>query len=342
MAKRLDDLLSRPFTIGGREISTHPSIGVVLSHPRYTEPSQMMRDADTAMYQAKLYGGAHWAVFDTEMRTTTERRLELERSLVGALDRGEFRLQYQPIVETVSRHPVGFEALSRWTHPTLGEIPPGEFISIAEATGAIDVLGRFVVRSAINALAEWNRRWPQNPPLYVTANISRKQIGDGELLQEIEAALHTTGLNPSQLVVEITESMALADRDRTRDYLLAMRQLGIRLALDDFGTGYSALSCLHEMPVQLLKLDREFAAAAHQSERALRTVDGAVRMAHAMGLHVVAEGVEEQAHMQVMGQVCCDLVQGFLISRPLEHEAVTQWLDHHTVLERDAEEKAER
>ena len=331
VAERVQMVLSEPVRVEGREVHTRPSIGVVLSDQRYTDPSEMMRDADTAMYCAKTSNDKQWAVFDTEMRVTAQRRLALEESLVHALERQEISLVFQPIAITETGHPVGFEALMRWRHPTLGLIPPTEFIPSAESTGDIANLTLWALERAVEALATWNRQRPQVFPLYVTVNLSRKQIGDGQLLDHLHAVLKASAVAPAQLVIEITESLALVDLEQTRLFLRSLKSLGLRLALDDFGTGHSSLSCLHELPIDIVKLDHGFVEAAEKETRALRSVQGVVRMAHALGLEVVAEGVERPAHYDLMKRVGCDLVQGYLIARPLEPVDVPNWLARYPV-----------
>lgn len=326
VAERVQMVLSEPVRVEGREVHTRPSIGVVLSDEHYTDPSEMMRDADTAMYCAKTSDDRQWAVFDGEMRVTAERRLALEKSLVHALDRQEISLVYQPIAITETGRPVGFEALMRWSHPTLGPIPASEFIPIAENTGDIANLTLWAIEHAVAALDTWSREQPRVIPLYVTVNLSRKQIGDGQLLDHLFAVLSASTVAPAQVVIEITESLALVELEQTRLFLRALKSLGLRLALDDFGTGYSSLSCLHELPIDIVKLDHGFVEAAENETRALRSVQGVIRMAHALGLEVVAEGVERPAHYELMKRVGCDLVQGYLIAHPLEPLDVPHWL----------------
>jgi len=217
----------------------------------------------------------------------------------------------------------------RWHHPTLGSIPAAEFIPIAESTGNIANLTLWALERAVDALDTWNRQRPQVFPLYVTVNLSRKQIGDQQLLDHLHAVLSASAVAPAQLVLEITESLALVDLEQTRLFLRALKSLGLRLALDDFGTGYSSLSCLHELPIDIVKLDHGFVEAAEKETRALRSVQGVVRMAHALGLEVVTQGVERPAHYDLMKRVGCDLVQGYLIARPLEPLAVPHWLARH-------------
>ena len=331
VAERVQMVLSEPVQAEGREVHTRPSIGVVLSDQHYTDPSEMMRDADTAMYCAKTSNNKQWAVFDAEMRVTAQRRLALEESLVHVLERQEMSLVFQPIAITETGHPVGFEALMRWRHPTLGLVPPTEFIPIAESTGDIANLTLWALERAVDALATWNRQRPQVFPLYVTVVLSRKQIGDGKLLDHLHAVLNASAVAPAQLVVEITESLALVDLEQTRLFLRSLKSLGLRLALDDFGTGHSSLSCLHELPIDIVKLDHGFVEAAEKETRALRSVQGVVRMAHALGLEVVAEGVERPAHYDLMKRVGCNLVQGYLIARPLEPVDVPDWLARYPV-----------
>ncbi len=333
LAERLCALLSAPFAVDGRELETRPSIGMVLYDRRYREPTDMMRDADSAMFRAKRSDREHWAIFDSAMRVSVDRALQLEASLPRAIERGELYLQYQPIVQAGAGHPVGFEALLRWRHPELGAISPGEFIPLAEATGSIGELGRWVFEHALAQIGEWSRTWRQAPPLYVSVNLSRKQVGDRTLPERLRDLLDRGGVAPEQLVVEITEGLALTDLDETRHFLLELREVGVRLALDDFGTGYSSLSCLHELPVQILKLDREFVVAAEKEQRALDTVDGAVRMAHAMGLKVVAEGVEEPAQQALLERMSCDFFQGFLHAPPLDPSEAERWLRERAALE---------
>ena len=329
VAERIHTLLSQPVVVEDRKVNTCPSIGVVLSSARYTEPSVMMRDADRAMYHAKRAGHLQCAVFDSEMRGSVDRGVELERSLGGALRRKELSLRYQPISLSDDQRPVGLEALMRWRHPTLGDISPSEFIPIAEDTGSIRELTQFAIDQVIEQLPRWNALWRHAEPLYVTINLSRKQVGDPGLLEHTRAALAAGQVAPEQLVFEITEGMVRVDPELTRTFLAELRAIGLRLALDDFGTAYSSLSCLHELPVEMLKLDRDFVVAARTDERARGAVRGLVQMAQMMGLQVVAEGVEKADQLELVRQTGCDLVQGDLISPPLQAEAATTWLEGH-------------
>ena len=326
VAERIHTLLSQPVVVEDRKVNTCPSIGVVLSNRRYTEPSEMMRDADRAMYHAKRAGHLRFAVFDSAMRDSVDRAIELERSLGHALRREELSLRFQPISVSGSERLVGFEALLRWRHSTLGDIPPSEFIAIAEESGDIRELTEFVIDQVVEQLPVWNAGWASATPLYVTINLSRKQIGDSNLLAHLRRALERGGVRPEQLVIEITEGMTLVDPDLTREFLAELQAIGLRLALDDFGTGYSSLSCLHELPVEMLKLDREFVVAARNDSRALAAVRGLVQMAQIMGLQVVAEGVEEPDQLDLIRQAGCDLVQGDLVSPPLLAAAATAWV----------------
>ena len=263
------------------------------------------------------------------MRAAGDRRLKLERSLPRALQTGGLTLCYQPIVMTESGRPVGFEALMRWEHPTLGIIPPVEFIPVAESTRIIGDLTFWVIEQSLWNLVDWTARWPYAIPPYVSINVSRKQIGDALFLDQLRTLLRYTKLVPGELVVEITETMSLGDPVETRDFLRELRGMGLKIALDDFGTGYSSLRSLHELPVHMLKIEPEFVAAAQNEARAFRAVDGLVRMAHALGLEVVAEGVEELPQRQLVTQVRCDLMQGYLISPPLEAPSTGPWLERH-------------
>ena len=331
VAERIHTLLSRPVVVEDRVVNTCPSIGVVLSHARYTEPSAMMRDADRAMYHAKRASHLRCAVFDSSMRDSVDRSVELERSLGHALERDEVSLRYQPISACDDGRLVGFEALMRWRHSTLGDVPPSEFIPIAEETGSIRELTQFAIEQVIEQLPSWNAKWRHATPLYVTINLSRKQIGDPGLLSYFRQALKTGQVAPEQLIIEITEGMTLVDPDLTRSFLGELRSIGLRLALDDFGTGYSSLVCLHELPVEMLKLDREFVVAARTNTRALGAVRGLVQMAQMMGLEVVAEGVETPDQLELVRETGCDLVQGDLISPPMRADAATTWLERRAV-----------
>ncbi len=319
-ADRIMKELSTPFLIGGKEIFTSASIGIALGNPSYQEPEEIMRDADTAMYQAKSLGKSRYEVFDADMRATVMARLELETDLRRALERGEFRNFYQPIVVLATGQIIGFEALMRWQHPTRGLLGPDKFIFVAEDTGLIRELGWWSLGQACQRLKEWRRGVGPDRDLVVSVNLSIKQFVQPNLVQNIAALLNELGLPPHALKLEITESTVMEDPTGAVAMLQSMKDLGIRLAIDDFGTGYSSLSYLHRFPLDTLKIDRSFISGESQGLNGMEIARTVMPLAKNLQLDVVAEGVETAEQVQLLKNLECKYAQGFFFSEPLSAE----------------------
>ncbi len=313
--------------INGYEIVVTASIGVALNYAGINSTSDLLRYADAAMYQAKREGKGRYHVFDGRTSTSLLERLELEQELRRAVEQEEFRVFYQPIIALNSRKVIGIEALIRWQHPRLGLIAPAQFIHTAEETGLIVPMGRWVLEEACRQVYQWQSEREDDIRLELSVNLSARQLQQPNLVAEIAEVLQKTGLNPMNLKLEITESVAMSDAEGMLTRLHDLKALGVKLAIDDFGTGYSSLSYLKRFPVDTLKIDRSFVSGLGQNAEDTAIVQAVVTMAHTVGLTVTAEGVETNeitAHLQGLG---CDLAQGYYFAKPLpgaELEALLQ------------------
>jgi diguanylate cyclase (GGDEF)-like protein/PAS domain S-box-containing protein len=321
-ARRADEIqgaLAAPVDVGGYEVFTSASIGIALAGDGGTgAPQHLLRDADAAMYRARALGAERHAVFDRSMHSEALRRLQLETELRRAVDRGEFRVFYQPVVELETGRTRGWEALVRWDHPERGLVGPDEFIGAAEDTGLIVPLGRWVLGEACRQLQAWQKGAPAAEPLFVCVNLSARQFLDPRLLAEVEAAVREAGLPPGSLKLELTESTVMRDAQAAAALLRRLRALGIQIYLDDFGTGYSSLSHLHQLPLDGLKIDRSFVRG---------TIDAAVvqtilTLAQSLSVGVVAEGIEKAGQLAALRAMGCRLGQGYLFSRPVDPASV--------------------
>lgn len=326
VAEKLLESIRRPFTLEERNVFVTASIGVTAVHPEHDRPEVVLQEADLAMYRAKERGRNMMVRFDRLMRERADRRNEVEQALRGALDADQLRLVYQPRIGRGGLHVTGFEALLRFKHPTLGNIGPDEFIPIAEETGLIDPIGRWVVERACRQLAEWKRRFPTHE-LHMAVNLSGRQLrGAADVVGDVRTALAETGVEASCLEFEVTESVLLDRAGQAVACLGRLRDLGVRIAIDDFGTGYSSLAYLRELPVDVLKIDRAFVAKLDKSKEDAAIARLIVTLADALGLTTVAEGVEQSSQRDVLLDLGCDQLQGFLFARPLEVEAATEYL----------------
>jgi diguanylate cyclase (GGDEF)-like protein/PAS domain S-box-containing protein len=326
VADRVTRALSEPFDVSGRQLFVTASVGIAVSRTDQDTPEQLIHDADTAMYRAKTLGKARYEVFDTEMRQQTLERLQVETDLRRAVEQQEFTVHYQPITSVPTGRTIGFEALVRWRHPSLGLIPPAEFIPLAEENGLIIPLGRWTLHEACRQMSEWNERYRSAPPLSVSVNLSSRQFMQRDLVDQIRQVLSDERFDPGRLKLEITESMIMEDPDSAIAMLEQLRALDIQASIDDFGTGYSSLSYLHRFPLDTLKVDRSFVttiSARNGPSEIMRTI---VTLAHNLGLDVVAEGVETADQLAGLRALGCEYAQGYLISRPLAGEAASRFI----------------
>ncbi|SFC43800.1 diguanylate cyclase (GGDEF) domain-containing protein [Massilia yuzhufengensis] len=324
VAERLLQTLATPLLVGQQQVYVTASIGIALSTSGYSDVQDMLRDADIAMYHAKQNGRARWMLFDQTMQEGALRRLTLEAELRLAMSGQQLFLQYQPIVSPRDGLIRGFEALLRWRHPVLGMISPVEFIPVAEEVGLIGDIGGWVLGEACRQLRLWQA--DSGLPLSMSVNVSAVQLNDGKLVDLVTRVLADTGIEGSSLKLELTESAVMADPEHALAIFRQLKTLGVRLSLDDFGTGYSSLSHLRRLPIDTLKIDRSFVSSmdAHGDKRQIAEV--VVMLARALGLDVVAEGVETKAELDILREMGSDFVQGYFYFRPLDREAVTEAL----------------
>jgi PAS domain S-box-containing protein len=320
VAERIQERLRIPFVVEGQEVVTTASIGIAFCGTSYTNSEDLVRDAEIAMYRAKREGKARSQVFDTAMHTIAVKRLRLETDLRRALERREFRVHYQPIVSLQSGKIVGFEALSRWQRPE-GLLSPAHFIQIAEETGIILPMNRLLLREACLQLRAWHSEFPCDPPLTISVNVTPKEFAQPDLADQMKTILVETGVHPSSINVEITETIAMADPQRSSLVLAELKALGVHISIDDFGTGYSSLSRLQGFPVDTLKIDRAFISKIDTDSETSEIVRIIVMLAHNLGLKVVAEGAETAEQVRVLRQLKCELVQGYFFAPPGDHAA---------------------
>jgi EAL domain-containing protein (putative c-di-GMP-specific phosphodiesterase class I) len=314
-------------------VFTSASIGIALGGSEDHKPEDLLRDADTAMYRAKGQGIANHAVFDITMHDHAVAVLQLESDLRRAIDRGELRVKYQPIVALQSARIIGFEALVRWQHRQRGLVSPAEFIPMAEETGVIGAVGRWVLLEACRQMRAIQQLYPRTPGLSLAVNVSGRQILQPDLVEQISDILDATGFDPRLLRLELTETVLVENEAAAARCLNRLRQLGLKLAIDDFGTGYSSLSYLHRMPIDILKIDASFVQTMNVDEKNRRIVETILALGKNLGVEVIAEGVETIAEAQVLQRLGCGLVQGYLFSEAVDVEAATNLLAQETALQ---------
>ncbi len=322
VAKRMIDSLQVPFPIQGQEISIGGSIGIAVSRGLGEHADELLRNADVAMYTAKAAGKRRAAVFEPTMHAAIVARHALSAELKRSMGRGELAVFYQPIVQLDSGRIVGVEALVRWRHPTRGLVSPDEFIPLAEENGLILALGRWVMAEACEQVAAWERGPGLAPDFFVSVNLSPFQLQQSEFIVEIESILKATGLPPSRLVGELTETAMFQDTETTIAKLESLRVLGVRIALDDFGTGYSSLGYLRRFPVDILKIAREFVVPSDRDAGEWAFAHAIVALGRTLGLQIIAEGIEEEAQSERLRSLGCELGQGFYFARPVEAGAI--------------------
>ncbi|HEV8659649.1 MAG TPA: EAL domain-containing protein [Thermoanaerobaculia bacterium] len=312
-AARVQREIAMPFHIGDTDIYASVSIGIIIAGPEYEGPEHIVRDADTAMYRAKAQGRSRSEIFDANMRADVVARLQVETDLRRALERGELRVFYQPIVRLGNAEIVGHEALVRWQHPSRGLILPAEFIAIAEETGLIVPISQFVLREACKQASKWQ-------PHYVSVNISSRQFAQSDLIAEVREAMGTCGVDPSALHLEVTESVIMQHPDAALQVMGGLRKIGCPIALDDFGTGYSSLSYLHRFPIDALKIDSSFVRAAMHETKNVEIIRSILALGHGLAIDVIAEGIETAEQRALLESLKCDFGQGYLFARPAPAE----------------------
>ena len=327
VAARIQQVLAAtPLVIGEQEIFASASVGIALSTSPHDSAADLLRDADLAMYRAKALGKARYEVFDTAMHASAVKRLKLETELRKAIEHGEFRVHYQPIVRLSDRKIAGFEALVRWERPNVGLVPPAEFIAVAEESGLILPMNRWLRLEACHTMKNWQAEFPSDPPLTLSLNVTAKELAHPGLISDISQALEQTALEPSSLRLEIVETVAMRDAGKTEDVLRQAKVLGVRLSIDDFGTGYSSLSRLRHFPTDTLKIDRAFISRMDTDADNRAIVRTILALAHNLGLTVVAEGAETLEEVNELLALDCEYAQGYFFSRPVDEASAVHLL----------------
>ena len=325
-SQRAAEAVARPFHFDSRDVVLTASIGIALSVSGYERPEDMVRDASLAMVRAKSAGRARVEVFDTGLRDRALSQARTESELRRALEERQLRLFYQPIVELESGRIAGVEALIRWQHPERGLVPPLDFIPLAEESGLIVPIGRWVLEEAAAKLMEWRGRYPGIDHLFTSVNVSTRQLRDDDLLALVERVIRRTGVPPSALKLEITESVMMVEQNEAEPVLRAIQALGVHFSIDDFGTGYSSLSYLHRVPADTLKIDKSFVQAIGESQEKAAIVELIAKLAGMLGMKVVAEGIETEVEDNFLRGLGCTYGQGYRYARPLPAEKLEELL----------------
>jgi diguanylate cyclase (GGDEF)-like protein/PAS domain S-box-containing protein len=323
VAYRLIEALSEPFMVGTREVMVHATVGIEFADASTTKSDELLRNADVAMYVAKSKGKARYELFDPSMHTAALRRLEMKGELKQAIDNDEFVLHYQPIVSLSEGALLGIEALVRWQHKSRGLIPPVEFIPLAEESGLIVPLGRWVLREACRQA----NAWPiTDPEISLSVNVSPKQFQHPGLVEDVANALWDSNVDPSILTIEITESVLIHDTDVAIEKLGRLKDFGVRIAVDDFGTGYSSLGYLKRFPIDILKIDKSFIDGVGNSSEEAAIAHAIIKLGGSLGLEVVAEGIEEPEQVDALQSLRCERGKGFFFSKPVDAETMGEIL----------------
>jgi diguanylate cyclase (GGDEF)-like protein len=325
IAARVAEQLAAPFALGGQEVYVTSSVGIALNRSEHDRPESLLRDADTAMYKAKVNGKSRFELFSQDMQLQTTERLRLETDLRRAVERGELQVHYQPVVDLSSRRIVEVEALLRWDHPRRGLVSPGEFIPVAEESGLIGPIGRWVLAQACRQARIWRDELGAAAPQKVSVNLSARQFSPA-LAKEIQHVLQEAEVGPEHLKLEITEGVLMRSEASTFAILLELRELGIDLALDDFGVGYSSLAYLKRFPFSSLKIDRSFVQRIGRDPEDAAIIRAIVTIARTLHMHIVGEGIETVDQYEHLLSVGCDRGQGYFFARPMPTHAVSELL----------------
>jgi PAS domain S-box-containing protein/diguanylate cyclase (GGDEF)-like protein len=322
VAMRIQESLAVPFSANGVDVFTFARIGIALSSVSPQQPGEMLRDADIAMCRAKVPGVSTCEVFDTHMHALVARRLKVESELRRAIERNQLRVLYQPIVQLTTGRIAGVEALLRWWRNDSGLVGPADFIEVAEETGLIVPIGRWILREACRHAHEWHVLFHTDPLLTVTVNVSPRQFAQSNIVADVRSALEESKIDPWSLQLEITESVAMSDPQKATRIFSQLKDLGVRLSIDDFGTGHSSLSRLRGFPVDVLKIDRSFITGIEQNIESREIARLIVMLAHHLQLKVIAEGVETPQQRVYLEQFGCEYGQGYLFSEPVDRDAI--------------------
>jgi diguanylate cyclase (GGDEF)-like protein len=326
VAQRLLDTMKEPMRVRGQPIPLRLSLGIALSESSDTNVDDLIRDADVAMYTAKQRGGGKYVFFEPSMRAGAARRLELEVELRLAVAKGALAVFYQPYIDLKTGGLIGAEALIRWPHETRGMISPGDFIPLAEETGLIVPLGRWILEQACHQARKWHERFPSRAPMMLSINVSPIQLAQPDFAKEVGRILRTTGVRPESITLEVTETALVEDTDLSSRALHDLKALGVKLAIDDFGTGYSSLNYLQRMPFDVLKIDRSFVNKIDRGGDEFALCRTIVELARTLSLKTVAEGIELSAQAEVLSRLGCDVGQGFLFARPVPETELTRMI----------------
>jgi diguanylate cyclase (GGDEF)-like protein/PAS domain S-box-containing protein len=326
IAERLVAEMSQPFSLGQADVTLSASIGIVLVDPMTMSAEEVVRNADLAMYDAKENGRSRAETYEPGMHTSLVERMQLINELNAALCHDELVVYYQPTVSLDDESITGFEALVRWDHPTRGLLPPSVFIPLAEETGAVVALGEIVLSKACNQMVEWREMIHATRALTMSVNVSAKQVQRPGFVQAVARALQESGLEPHQLVLEITETLLISQPQRAEEALREIQAMGVQIALDDFGTGYSSLSYLKQFPIDILKIDRMFVEGMDSSERERFLAQSVIDLGHMLNLKIVAEGIERKDQLIRLKDLNCAMGQGYLFARPLSAPAAESLL----------------
>lgn len=328
IARRILKELQEPVMLEGHEIYVGASIGIVFSSREYQRPDDLIRDADLAMYRAKAKGKGRYEMFDAQMHAGVLSQLQLEIDLRQAIEREEFELYYQPIVRLSSDEIAGFEALIRWDHPVRGFVQPMDFISIAEKTGLILPIGRWVLREACRQMQIWQTTIPETSALVMSVNASACELEQKNFVNQVEQIIAETQIDPHCLKLEITETVIMSNAEQMIKTVKELRKMGVRVSIDDFGTGYSSLSYLHRLPIDTLKVDRSFVNRIGLEDEHAEIIRTIIKLAFSLGIDVVAEGIETEGQLNFLKDMSCDFGQGYYYSRPVNSRSATEMIEN--------------
>jgi len=327
VAEKIIQNVQKPFSVGNKEISVSCSIGISKFPEDGNDPDTLISKADQAMYESKLEGSGVFRFFTPTMNEQMQKRLRVEKELRSAIKKHQFIVHYQPQINVLTGEAIGVEALVRWQHPTDGLIYPDEFIGIAEECGLISDIGDWVLKTALEMSAAWYKR--EGSPIKMSINLSPKQFSDESLVSKLKQILNSVGVPPESVILEITESHLMGKTNNSLVTLNALKALGVKIAIDDFGTGYSSLAYLRTLPVDIIKIDREFLIDASENKTSAHIVSAIIELSHALQLDVVAEGVEQISQLELLKTEGCDQAQGFFLGKPMDYNALRSWYKNH-------------